>query len=112
MILNELSTSFLLRQITKRGLLAIIRKYFFTIENVKLSDKVRSETILKKHNFLLVNQTMAQIKFTEMWKTTNTPNVPLNITQRSIPENGSITRSDTLGNYHNEGKSNLSKTQK
>ena len=39
-------------------------KMLRTIENVKLSDKVRSEYMLKKHNFLSVNQTMAQIKFT------------------------------------------------
>ena len=42
-----------------------------------------------------------------MYKTTNTPNNPLNITQRSIPENGRITQSDTQGTYHNTTRENL-----
>ena len=83
-------------------------KMLRTLEGVKISDKIRSEVMLKKNNFLSVNQTMAQIKMTEMWKTVNTKNNPLDIKQRGIPENGRTTRSDTQGNFHNTGKSTLS----
>ena len=44
---------------------------------------------------LSVNQTMAQIKLTEMWKTRNTNQNPLNIKPRVMSENVKQTRSVT-----------------
>ena len=43
-----------------------------SIENVRISDRVRTKDLLSKNKLLSVNQTMAQIKITEMWKDTKT----------------------------------------
>ena len=39
-----------------------------TLENVKIKDKVSIKSLLNKNQMLSVNQTVAQIKLTEMWK--------------------------------------------
>ena len=57
---------------------------------------------------LSVNQMMAQIKVTEMWKAVNTTNNPLHFKAREIPVNGRITRSNTNGMMESIGCSNLS----
>ena len=79
-----------------------------TIENVTLVDRKRSADMLKKNNILSVNQMMAQIKITEMWKATCTSNNPLKVEQKNIPECGRITRSHTNGDLNIEGFSTLS----
>ena len=42
-----------------------------TLENVRVKDKVSVKSLLEKNKMLSVNQTMAQIKLTEMWKCKN-----------------------------------------
>ena len=81
-------------------------KMLRTIENVKLTDKVRSADMRRRQNILSVNQTMAQIKITEMWKATSTSN--MHVGTRVIPECGRITRSNTNGDLNFEGFSTLS----
>ena len=41
------------------------------LNNVKISDKIRSQILTNNIKFLSVNQLNAQIKITEMWKLKN-----------------------------------------
>ena len=59
-----------------------------TLENVRIKDKNRSSEMLTKNSMLSVNQTLAQIKLTELWKATHTDNNPLKFTQLTPAENG------------------------
>ena len=58
---------------------------------------------------LSVNQTMTQIKLTEMWKARSTNQNPLNITPRTTPEGARTTRSVTNEALSNTGFSEISK---
>ena len=51
--------------------------------------------ILTKNGMLSVNQTVAQIKLTELWKATHTDNNPLKFTQIAPAENGRNSRAVT-----------------
>ena len=64
-----------------------------TLENVKVKDKVSIQSMLVKNKMLSVNQTMAQIKLTEMWKSKHVLSYPLHppIVQPIV--NGAMTRS-------------------
>ena len=77
-------------------------------ENVRINDRVGSKDLLSKNKFLSVNQTMAQIKITEMWKAKYTTHNPLKILPLEIPENGRIARSNTNGPLQCKGLSTLS----
>ena len=46
-------------------------KLLRSLNNVKISDKIRSQTLANNNNFLFVNQLNAQIKITEKWKFKN-----------------------------------------
>ena len=74
-----------------------------TVEHVKVSDRISTQSLLEKNNMLSVNQMMAQIKVTEMWKAINTTNNPLHFQARETPLNGRITRSNTNGMLENTG---------
>ena len=78
------------------------------VENVKISDKRSIKKMLDNQNLLSVNQTMAQIKATEMWKAINTDKNPLHLLPRQVPESGRITRSNTEGKMEMTGISTLS----
>ena len=54
-----------------------------TLENVNLKDRVRSVDMLKKNKILSVNQMMAQIKITEVWKSQNIKNYSTIWTKRN-----------------------------
>ena len=82
-------------------------KMLRSVEQVKVSDRISTQSLLEKNNMLSVNQMMAQIKVTEMWKAVNTTNNPLHFKAREIPVNGKITRSNTNGRMENKGCSNL-----
>ena len=47
-----------------------------TLENVRIKDRVSIKSLLKKNKMLSVNQTNAQIKLLEMWKSVHHPNYP------------------------------------
>ena len=51
--------------------------------------------ILTKNGMLSVNQTVAQIKLTELWKATHTDNNPLKFTRIAPAENGRNSRAVT-----------------
>ena len=56
-----------------------------------------TKSLLDKNKTLSVNQTMAQIKITEMWKSVNTKNNPLHFKPKTVTENERTTRSITNG---------------
>ena len=66
-----------------------------TLENVRIKDKNRTSDMLTKNGMLSVNQTVAQIKLTELWKATHTDNNPLKFTQIAPAENGRNSRAVT-----------------
>ena len=80
-----------------------------TIDNVKLNDRVSTKSLLDKNKTLSVNQTMAQIKITEMLKSVNTENNPLHFKPKTVTENERTTRSITNGMMEIEGHSTLSR---
>ena len=49
------------------------------INGSKISDKVSTESMLKKFNFLSVNQLAASIKLKEVWKSLNKENYPIKL---------------------------------
>ena len=53
--------------------------------------------MLKRHNMLSINQMYAQVKLTEMWKSTNFKNYPLKIGKMQLSINGRISRGVTEG---------------
>ena len=58
------------------------------LNNVKLSDKQSTSSLLRRVNMLSVNQINAQIKLTEIWKAVNNVECPLSIIKMKdvIPE--------------------------
>ena len=48
-----------------------------TLENVRVKDKASIKSLLERNDMLSVNQTGAQIKLTEMWKSKNVVSYPL-----------------------------------
>ena len=75
----------------------------------KLAPFLNTKDLLKNTKMLSVNQTMVQIKLTEMWKATNTNKNPLHLQPRSVSENERITRGVTNGEIENTGFLTLSK---
>ena len=66
-----------------------------TLENVRVKDKVSIKSLLERNNMLSVNQTVAQIKLTEMWKCKNVESYPLQPPIVSPTGNGISTRNAT-----------------
>ena len=77
-----------------------------TLEKVKVSDKVSIKYLLDKTQMLSVNQTLAHIKLTEMWKSKNNERYPIKpaIVQPTI--NGTFTRSATAEKFKINGTPN------
>ena len=72
-----------------------------TLENVRVKDKVSLKSPLERNNMLSVNQTGAQIKLTEMWKSKNVVSYPLHPPIMNPIENGITTRSATNEKFQN-----------
>ena len=70
-----------------------------TLENVRVKDKVSIKSLLEKTKMLSVNQTMAQIKLTEMWKSKNMNKYPLKPEIIQPITNGATTRNATAEKF-------------
>ena len=79
------------------------------MENFRINDRCNTKNLLENTKMLSVNQIMAQIKLTEMWKAINTNKNPLNFQPRSAAEDTRTTRSISNGMLENSGFSVLSK---
>ena len=79
--------------------------------NVKLSDKQSTSSLLKRVNMLSVNQINAQIKLTEIWKAVNNVECPLNIIKMKdvVPERPLWSKNETENNLLEIGLSESSK---
>ena len=66
------------------------------LNSVKISDKVNTKTLLANINGLSVNQLNAQIKLTEMWKSSAIEHYPIKFNKK-IPEDSMGSRSKTNG---------------
>ena len=74
----------------------------------KISDKVSTNSILKKLNMCSVNQFNAKTKLTEMWKSVNLPNHNLAINRCEMKEGMRSSRSISGGKLMEEGFSEKS----
>ena len=59
-----------------------------TLLNKKYNDQTSSSLLLSESGFLSINQIMAQIKLTEIWKAFNNENYPIKVTKMKdvLPE--------------------------
>ena len=72
-------------------------KLLRVLNKSRISDKISTKSMLKKHNMLAVNQINAQIELTETWKAVNDPDHPFKIEKPSIDSQKITTRSNTNG---------------
>ena len=63
----------------------------------KISDRIKTKTILNKFDNLSVNQLNAQMKLMEMWKANNCTNYPTKIKKMESNEERSTTRAVSAG---------------
>ena len=76
------------------------------LNSKRISDKVKTESLITNLNMLSVNRMNAQIKLTEVWKAINLKSTPLNITLPSVDQNSKSSRSMTNGRLQiSKGKS-------
>ena len=66
------------------------------LNHTKISDKIRTKSILEKFNILSVNQLNAQIKICDIWKAVNIENYPTKVT--SVPLNKNVTQTRSIAN--------------
>ena len=71
-----------------------------------LSEKISTKSMLVK--FKVVNQMLAQIKLSEMWKSTHIANYPIKTELLPSQEQGTNTRARTSGLILKESKSTFS----
>ena len=67
------------------------------LNKVKLSDKQSTISLFKKVNLLSVNQINAQIKLTEIWKSTHVQNYPIQCQKISDKLGSNSTRASSRG---------------
>ena len=60
------------------------------LNNMRLKDKINTDTLVTQVGMLSVNRMNAQIKLMDIWKALNNDNCPLNVVK---PMNGSEARS-------------------
>ena len=72
-------------------------KLLRTLNNVKISDRINTDTLLDNVKMLSVNRINAQIKLTEGWKTLNSDDNNLNITLPQVDPTERSSRSVTQG---------------
>ena len=77
------------------------------LENVNLSDKMPTKTLLANQKMLSVNQTAAQIKLSEVWKAINIKGFPIKVKKQMTTQDSRITRGVTFGKLIEEGSSKL-----
>ena len=77
------------------------------LENVNLSDKMPTKTLLANQKMLSVNQTAAQIKLSEVWKAINIKGFPIKVKKQMTTQDARITRGVTFGKLIEEGSSKL-----
>ena len=77
------------------------------LSNKKVSDKISIATLLKENNMSSVNQTMAQIKISEMWKANHIENYPIKVETVNRSENSRVTRAITNNILKESAKSNV-----
>ena len=75
-------------QITQNKMLRLLN-------NTRISDKVRTASLLSKFKMMSVNQINAQIKLSEMWKAMNEEDHPFNLVKRESGPNVRAMRSVT-----------------
>ena len=79
------------------------------LNGTKVSDKISTESLLKKFGMFAVNQLNAQAKLLEIWKAQNVPNYPLELKQQSQNHDGAITRADIKEKICDIGRSTIAK---
>jgi hypothetical protein len=80
------------------------------LDGALVSDRKSTKTVLENQNMLMsVNQIAAQIKLTEMWKTSDDQQYPIKMKTRERQENAITTRSLTRGDLTEVGKSTKAK---
>ena len=84
-------------------------KLLRTLNGSKVSDKVSTESLLKKFKMLSINQLNAKAKLLEVWKALTVNNYPLSIKKQSGNHSGASTRADTKERPCDIGKSTLTK---
>ena len=70
----------------------------------KMADRVKIKDMLKDCSMLLVNQIVAQVKITEMWKAANIQDYPIKIEKKEIAEEKMTTRSVARADFVVRGK--------
>ena len=73
------------------------------LNNSKISDKVSTDSILKKLNMCSVNQLNTKIKLTEMWKSVNVPNRNFDIKKTELKDGMRSSRSISNGKLIEDG---------
>ena len=80
------------------------------LTGTKIADKVSTRVLLEKCGLLSVNQTHAQIKLLEIWKSINVADYPIQVNRTFRPEEMATTRS--LGSTQIQEYGRTYKTQK
>ena len=79
------------------------------MERKRISDRTVVKDMLERQKMLSVNQTVAQIKLTEVWKARHTEEYPLKFTFQVTKEGGRETRGDRSGKAVETGRTSKAK---
>ena len=79
------------------------------LNGTKISDKISTDSLLKKFGMCSVNQLNAQAKLLEIWKALNVPKYPLELKKQSTNHLGVATRADTKERLCDIGKTTIAK---
>jgi hypothetical protein len=79
------------------------------MERKRISDRAVVKDMLERQKMLSVNQTVAQIKLTEVWKARHTEEYPLKFTFQVTKEGGRETRGDRSGKAVETGRTSKAK---
>ena len=84
-------------------------KMLRVLDGARISDRKSTKSLLEEQNMLSVNQMAAQIKLTEMWKSSNDPQYPIKMKTRDTQVEGMETRNSTRGDLTEIGGSTRAK---
>ena len=81
------------------------------IANSSLSERKSTAELLKNTGFLSVNQLAASIKITEVWKSVNLPNYPIELEPNTVgkPESDRSLRASSCRLWNQDAKSKAEK---
>jgi hypothetical protein len=79
------------------------------MERKRISNRAVVKDMLERQKMLSVNQTVAQIKLTEVWKARHTEEYPLKFTFQVTKEGGRETRGDRSGKAVETGRTSKAK---